>query len=118
MSRKKRRSAGGPARRSPPPPPPAPVVGTVLRVPRATLPDLHPLEPRADVLGVGLLFVCAFALYAVSAPRAVMLEDDGLFVTTAAFAGVAHPPGYPLYVLLGWLASLVPLGEVAWRVMR
>ena len=116
MSRKKRRSAGGPARRSPPPPPPARWWEPLLRVPRATLPDLHPLEPRADVLGVGLLFVGAFALYAVSAPRAVMLEDDGLFVTTAAFAGVAHPPGYPLYVLLGWLASLVPLGEVAWRV--
>ena len=45
-----------------------------------------------------------------------MLEDDGLFVTTASFAGVAHPPGYPLYVVLGWLASLVPFGSVAWRV--
>ncbi len=112
MSRKRRRSAGGPARRSPPPPPPR------RREPllRATLPDLHPLEPRADAFGVALLFVGAFALYAVSAPRTVMLEDDGLFVTTATFAGVAHPPGYPLYVLLGWLASLVPLGEVAWRV--
>ncbi len=106
MSRKRRR----PARR--PPPPPRWWKPSL----RATLPDLHPLEPRADALGVGLLFVGAFALYAVSAPRTVMLEDDGLFITTATFAGVAHPPGYPLYVLLGWLASLVPLGEVAWRV--
>ena len=65
---------------------------------------------------MALLFVGAFALYAVSAPRTVMLEDDGLFITTATFAGVAHPPGYPLYVLFGWLASHVPLGEVAWRV--
>ena len=69
-----------------------------------------------DAIGMALLFVGAFALYAVSAPRTVMLEDDGLFITTATFAGVAHPPGYPLYVLFGWLASHVPLGEVAWRV--
>ena len=65
---------------------------------------------------MALLFIGAFALYAVSAPRTVMLEDDGLFITTASFAGVAHPPGYPLYVLFGWLASHVPLGEVAWRI--
>ena len=116
MSRRKRRPAGRPAsrpaRRSPPPPPPL-----WRRLPfRATLPGLHPLAPRTDVLGVALIFAGAFALYAVSAPRAVMLEDDGLFITTATFAGVAHPPGYPLYVLLGWLAALVPFGEVAWRV--
>ncbi len=114
MSRKKRGSAGGPARRSPPPPPPP--ARRWRPSLRATLPGLHPPRPRADALGVGLLFVGAFALYAVSTPRTVMLEDDGLFVTAATFAGVAHPPGYPLYILLGRLASLVPLGEVAWRV--
>ena len=113
MSRRKRRQAGRAARRPPPPPPPPRRWAPSLR---ATLPDLHPVAPRNDALGVGLLFAGAFALYALSAPRTVMLEDDGLFITTAAFAGVAHPPGYPLYVLLGWFASLVPLGEVAWRI--
>ena len=63
-----------------------------------------------------LLFAAALVLYASSTPRTVMLEDDGLFITTAAFAGVAHPPGYPLYIVLGWLASLVPFGSAAWRV--
>ena len=113
MGRRKRRSVSGPARRSPPPPLPPRWWEPLLRAP---LPDLRPLTPRTDIPGIALLFAGAFALYAVSAPRTVVLEDDGLFVTTAMFAGVAHPPGYPLYILLGWLASLAPFGEVAWRV--
>lgn len=29
--------------------------------------------------------------------------------------GIPHPTGYPLYVLLGKLFSLVPIGSIAWR---
>src|SRR5258706_4011152 len=29
--------------------------------------------------------------------------------------GIPHPTGYPLYVLLGWLFSLVPIGSWAYR---
>ncbi len=83
---------------------------------RLPLPDLQPLRGRRDALGLALLFVAALALYAASTPHTAMLEDDGLFITTAAYAGVAHPPGYPLYVVLGWLSSLLPFGSVAWRV--
>ena len=86
------------------------------RKPLTDLPELHPLRPRWDALGLALLFAGALVLYAASTPRTVMLEDDGLFITTATFAGVAHPPGYPLFIILGWLASLVPFGSVAWRV--
>ena len=80
------------------------------------LPELYPLRLKRDSLGLALLFICAIVLYAASTPRTVMLEDDGLFITNATFAGVAHPPGYPLFIILGWLASLVPFGSVAWRV--
>ncbi len=105
MGKKKRRTADKPpaSRRREP----------LLRV---SLPALHPVHPKRDVLGLAALFLGALVLYAASTPRTVMLEDDGLFITTASFAGVAHPPGYPLYVVLGWLASLVPFGSVAWRV--
>ena len=83
---------------------------------RGSLPGLHPLRPRSDLLGLALLFAGVFVLYAASTPRTVMLEDDGLFISAAVFAGVGHPPGYPLYIALGRLASLIPLGSVAWRV--
>lgn len=29
--------------------------------------------------------------------------------------GIPHPTGYPLYVLLGKLFSLIPIGSIAWR---
>lgn len=61
------------------------------------------------------VFLLCFALYLWSAPRTVALEDDGLFILAGFFNGIAHPPGYPLYTLLGKLASLVPISTVAFR---
>ncbi len=37
------------------------------------------------------------------------MDDSPEFTTCAASLGVAHPPGYPLYILLGRLMSLLPL---------
>lgn len=81
-----------------------------------TLPELHPFDQKRDLPVLALLFVGVLALYAASAPRAVMLEDDGFFISAAWFASIAHPPGYPLYVLLGWLATHIPLGSIPWRM--
>ncbi len=81
-----------------------------------SLPELHPFYPKRDLPVLGLLFAGVLALYAASAPRAVMLEDDGFFISAAWFASSAHPPGYPLYVLLGWLATHIPLGSIPWRM--
>jgi len=41
--------------------------------------------------------------------------DGGELITAAVTLGVPHPPGYPTYVLLGKLVSLLPLGEMAFR---
>ena len=48
-----------------------------------------------------LVFFSAFLLYTLTAPRSVTLEDDGLFLMNLEHWGVCHPPGYPLYSLLG-----------------
>ena len=44
--------------------------------------------------------------------------DTAEFQTVPPILGTAHPTGYPTYVLLGWLASLVltPFGEAAFRM--
>ena len=44
------------------------------------------------------------------------LEDSGAFITVVHDAGIAHPPGYPLYTMLGKLFTLIPLDNVAFRV--
>ena len=41
--------------------------------------------------------------------------DWGEMQTVPHVLGVAHPTGYPTYVLLAWAAQLVPLGTVAAR---
>jgi 4-amino-4-deoxy-L-arabinose transferase-like glycosyltransferase len=60
--------------------------------------------------------VCAFVLYAVLAARDVMFGDGPELTAAAVTNGVAHPPGYPLWVMLGHVASLVPLGTIPFRV--
>ena len=44
------------------------------------------------------------------------LVDSGELIVAARFLGVAHPPGFPLYVMLAHLASLVPIGNIAVRI--
>lgn len=63
-----------------------------------------------------LLFGGTLAIYLWSMPRTVVLEDDGLFLLTAYYNGIAHPPGYPLYMLLSHVATWMPVGTVAERV--
>ena len=71
---------------------------------------------RSDRLQPALVAALLFCVYAATAPRTVMMEDDGLFILSSYFMGVAHPPGYPLHSLLGKLFTLLPVGTVAYRV--
>lgn len=61
----------------------------------------------------------AFAVYALSlAPDLTWAyhgADGAELITAAVTLGVPHPPGYPLYVMLGKLVSLAPIGTVAFR---
>src|SRR5204863_1829485 len=44
--------------------------------------------------------------------------DTGELQAVAPLLGTAHPTGFPTYVILGWLASVVlqPFGEPAFRM--
>jgi len=48
--------------------------------------------------------------------RAVGEADTFEFQVVASTLGIAHPTGYPLYIILGRLFSFLPFGSVAWRV--
>jgi hypothetical protein len=67
--------------------------------------------PLQLALGGGVL-----ALYVLTLFPSVAGGDSGELTVVAYRLGVAHPPGYPLFTLFGKLATLLPLGEIAWRV--
>jgi tetratricopeptide (TPR) repeat protein len=62
------------------------------------------------------VFVLSLALYAGTLAPTVTLVDSGELTVAVRTLGVAHPPGFPLYVLLAHLVALLPLGAAALRV--
>ena len=70
-----------------------------------------------DLLIAAFLGGAAFALYASTLAPTILAGDGGEFQFVPYLLGVAHPTGYPLYILFGWLWShLFPLGDVAFRM--
>src|SRR2546427_6958087 len=63
-----------------------------------------------------VVFITSLVLYTWTLAPTVPLVDSGELIVAARSLGVAHPPGFPLYLMLAHLASLVPLGSVAVRV--
>ncbi len=70
---------------------------------------------RLAPIGVGLI---AAALGVWRLMPGVGFWDTAEFQTVPPILGTAHPTGYPTYVIVGWLASIVlgPLGEAALRM--
>ena len=81
---------------------------------------------QADVSGSGLsrsdvsiaLAVAALALilYGRTAAPGLLPGDGGEFQTLTYLLGSTHPTGYPVYLVLARLFTLLPLGELAYRV--
>ena len=61
-------------------------------------------------------FTFPLLLYLLTLGRTVGKADTFEFQVVAPQLGIAHPTGYPLYLLLGKLWTLIPIGPVAWRL--
>ena len=72
-------------------------------------------RPGATVTGpagVGLaVFGVALVVYSRTLCPTVAAGDSGELATAAARLGIAHPPGYPLWTLLGRVASILDPGH-------
>ena len=77
----------------------------------------HFFKPEDWVAALIATLVSGLAFYYYMAPE-VTLQDSGELVTGAFTFGVPHPPGYPLWALLGYLWShfIIPFGNPAWRM--
>ncbi len=78
----------------------------------------HRLSPRkTEYLIAAVTGLLALAVYGATLAPTVLFADGGEFQFVPWLPGIAHPTGYPLYVLTGWLFShILPIGEVAWRL--
>jgi hypothetical protein len=64
-----------------------------------------------------VVFLAAYVLYRLTMAPTVLPADAGEFQLVARVLGVAHPPGFPLYTLLGaCFARLTLTADVAARV--
>lgn len=68
------------------------------------------------MIGSWLLAFFSFALFLIFQAQGIFTGDSGDVVTAAVIAGIPHPPGYPLFSFLGWMAAHLPFGTLSWRV--
>jgi tetratricopeptide (TPR) repeat protein len=62
------------------------------------------------------LLLFSFIIYFASMAPTLSFWDCGEFIATSVIMGVPHPPGTPLYLLIGHMFSLIPFGDIGARV--
>ena len=71
----------------------------------------HPVVPGL------LLGAVAFIVYVQTLLPGIGFIDSGELVSVVHSLGIAHPTGYPLFTLLGWVFSRLPIGpDEAYRL--
>src|SRR5687768_1674643 len=76
-------------------------------------------RPVSAAFVPAVLAAAGGGIYLLTAAPSVSWRNggaDGAELAAAAYVwGVAHPPGYPLYLTVVRLAQLVPVGDLAYR---
>lgn len=73
--------------------------------------------PYFDRLLAVIVFCVSFTVYLLTLAPTIYIEDAAEFSAAVPTLGIAHPSGFPLYMLLGKLFTvLIPIGEMAFRV--
>jgi len=79
--------------------------------------SLHESQPeQADVFIALVVALVALIAYVRTLAPDVLYGDSAEFQTLAYTLGVTHSTGYPIYLFLGRLIGLFPVGNFAWRV--
>ena len=83
----------------------------------AISPTHTPFFGARDRIAFVVAAVATFAVYLYTLAPTVTLENSGEFLAAAHNLGVPHPPGYPIWTILGWMwQRIIPFGNIAWRL--
>ena len=64
-----------------------------------------------------LVFFVALVFYLLTLSPTIFDGVDSIEFSTIAYRlGIPHPPGYPLYLVLGKLFTFLPVGDVGYRI--
>jgi len=75
-----------------------------------------PLFRKIDWLTFAVTALFVWVGYYLTLAPDLTLEDSGELAVGSFYAGIPHPPGYPVWTIYTWLWSLLPISNVAWRV--
>lgn len=74
-------------------------------------------EDIVSMIPAVLSFFVPLVLYIITSPRTITAYGDSAsLISHAYFLDAAHPPGYPLFVILGHIFSKIPIGDIAFRL--
>ena len=83
----------------------------------STTEGLYCQAARVDWMVCAALFIGTLAVYLRTLCPTIFADDCDEIATAVATGGVMHPPGYPLYTLIGGLLiHSINFGEPAWRL--
>src|SRR4051812_5327114 len=82
----------------------------------ASVATVAPLFRRIDWLTLLITFAVVMTGYYLTMAPELTLEDSGELATGSFYAGIPHPPGYPVWTVYTYLWTLLPFNNIAWRV--
>jgi tetratricopeptide (TPR) repeat protein len=99
----------------------APAASTPSPAPKPEMPPALPKAPplfrRVDWLAFAITSILVFFGYMYTIAPDLTLQDSGELAVASMYAGVPHPPGYPVWTIYTWFFTvIIPFGNMAWRV--
>ena len=76
---------------------------------------MNPKSRVAFLVSMAVLAISGIVYFLTMTPT-VPFWDSGEFIAVSKILGIPHPPGTPLFVLIGRVATMVPWASVAQRV--